>query len=461
VEAGGFSRQQTMMAPFAFMLMHVVLTQVVEPYDRNRHDGSEALLMHTLEQLEFSKTAIDTLKTLKVPPRKEDRRFIKRVHVRTKPAKVAKKQPKVVLHAHMEGTDNNPTVAEDGRPVLKLLGVANDMIGWSTEDRHGESFKDYYTDQGATCTHTAFGMQLKIPNVGAKYTTQSNGNVHTITYTCADPDNTALQAVPVVRTVTTHTKKVLKPTAWWKTLPPRKVSPLAAYHLSAAVVHVEDNALENDVDHVSANIKAVQLALQQLNLSKKDIAAIIAKYPDCDLAKAQRIIHADLAATLFQKENHLASPAMSLILQEIHEALPKLVPTPAPTLGPTPAPTTPTSSPTHSQSPTSSPTSSPTHANQWKNYAVDEIVSVDIEAPGTNAEGVAMDSKTQAIANDRTPTPRPTTRAFAVFQTTQKLFDDDGEMFPGFSKGNAGPTSQPTPIPDTDLQCCPFLDCCR
>jgi hypothetical protein len=73
-------------------------------------------------------------------------------------------------------------------------------------------------------------------------------------------------------------------------------------------------SIEDDVNVVGANSKAVQLALQQMKLSKKNMAAAVAKYPD-------------LAATLLQKEDHLDSRAMSFILQG---ALQKLVPTPAP-----------------------------------------------------------------------------------------------------------------------------------
>jgi hypothetical protein len=68
------------------------------------------------------------------------------------------------------------------------------------------------------------------------------------------------------------------------------------------------------------------LAFLDLDLTKDDITITITKYPDSALAKAKHIMHADLAATLFQREHHLASPGMSLILQEVREALPKLGP---------------------------------------------------------------------------------------------------------------------------------------
>jgi hypothetical protein len=92
-------------------------------------------------------------------------------------------------------------------PVIKLRGEARAVVYHPLSKLDDSKFLDYYSDPGAVCTHYSYGLKLKIPNVVATIKLIEI-DLHTIQYTCDDPDDNALSAVPVTRTVVTnHTKK--------------------------------------------------------------------------------------------------------------------------------------------------------------------------------------------------------------------------------------------------------------
>jgi hypothetical protein len=90
---------------------------------------------------------------------------------------------------------------ENTPPVLKLRGETNDVVYHALSN--GDTFLEYYRDPGASCAHRAFGIKLKIPDVRVQIN-KLNGGLHTLTYTCDDPDDNRLSAVPVTRTVITE-----------------------------------------------------------------------------------------------------------------------------------------------------------------------------------------------------------------------------------------------------------------